>query len=198
VVGHHRNHERLRDRLIEANRQRPVQVGIVLNLDRHKLVPRDFGYSCSTRSSSVLLLVEAATWSVIALIAPTICRRCSSKNSTLMGTSRPHSLSPRADDRYRETWQTSGRDAAFSSGPSSTIPRIPVRTCIDPADFLHKRLQLRWGNLATGNLPRCSRLLIVSGRHTKRGQFDVTVVVSACTSFSSEPLICRFPSVGTS
>jgi tetratricopeptide (TPR) repeat protein len=33
-----------------------------------------------------------------------------------------------------------------------------------------------------------------SGRHTKRGQFDVTVVVSACTSFSSEPLICRFPS----
>jgi hypothetical protein len=43
-VRHHRNHQRLRDSLIEANRKRPVKVGILLNLDRDKLVPRDFGY----------------------------------------------------------------------------------------------------------------------------------------------------------
>jgi hypothetical protein len=42
-VGHHCNRQRLRDRLIEAYRERPIQVGIMLNLDRHKLVPRDFG-----------------------------------------------------------------------------------------------------------------------------------------------------------
>jgi hypothetical protein len=42
-VRHHRNHQRLRDCLIEADRQRPCQVSVLLNLDRHKLVPRDLG-----------------------------------------------------------------------------------------------------------------------------------------------------------
>jgi hypothetical protein len=39
-VRHHRNHERLGDRLIEADRQWPVQVGVWLDLDRHELMPR--------------------------------------------------------------------------------------------------------------------------------------------------------------
>ena len=43
-VRHHRNHERLRDRLIEADRQWPVQVSVWLDLDRHELVPRHFGH----------------------------------------------------------------------------------------------------------------------------------------------------------
>jgi len=43
-VRHHCNHERLRDRLIEADRQWPVQVSVWLDLDRHELVPRHFGH----------------------------------------------------------------------------------------------------------------------------------------------------------
>ena len=43
-AGHHRNHQRLRDRLIEANRARPVQIGILLDLDRNKLLSRYFGH----------------------------------------------------------------------------------------------------------------------------------------------------------
>src|SRR6516165_7622511 len=43
-VSHHRNHKRLRDRLIETNRNWPVQVSVRLDLDRHKLVSRHLGH----------------------------------------------------------------------------------------------------------------------------------------------------------
>jgi hypothetical protein len=43
-VRHHRDHERLRDCLVEADRQWPVKVRIRLDLDRHELVPRDLGH----------------------------------------------------------------------------------------------------------------------------------------------------------
>ena len=39
-IGHHRNHHRLRDRLIETDWNWPVQVSVLLDLDRHKLVSR--------------------------------------------------------------------------------------------------------------------------------------------------------------
>src|SRR6516225_9549264 len=39
-----RNHQRLRDRLIETNRNWPVQVSVCLDLDRHKLVSRHLGH----------------------------------------------------------------------------------------------------------------------------------------------------------
>jgi hypothetical protein len=37
-IRHHRNHHRLRDRLIEADWNWPVQIGVLLDLDRHKLL----------------------------------------------------------------------------------------------------------------------------------------------------------------
>src|SRR6266550_7954638 len=43
-VRHHRNHQRLRDRLIETNRNWPVQVSVRLDLNRHKLVARHLGH----------------------------------------------------------------------------------------------------------------------------------------------------------
>jgi hypothetical protein len=43
-VRHHRDDQRLRDRLVEADRQRPVEVSVGLDLDRHKLVPGHLGH----------------------------------------------------------------------------------------------------------------------------------------------------------
>jgi hypothetical protein len=43
-VRHHRNHQRLRDRLIETDRDWPVQVSVRLDLDRHELVSRHLGH----------------------------------------------------------------------------------------------------------------------------------------------------------
>jgi hypothetical protein len=43
-VSHHRNHQRLRDRLIETDRYRPVQVSVLLDFDRHKLLARHLGH----------------------------------------------------------------------------------------------------------------------------------------------------------
>src|SRR5262245_53579912 len=43
-VGHQRDNERLRDRLVEADRKRDVGVGIDLQLDRHELVSRHPGH----------------------------------------------------------------------------------------------------------------------------------------------------------
>src|SRR5262245_32333206 len=39
-VRHHRNHQRLRDRLIETDRNWPVQVSVLLDLEGHELVSR--------------------------------------------------------------------------------------------------------------------------------------------------------------
>src|SRR5262245_11440809 len=43
-VRHHRNHQRLRDRLIETDRNWPVQVSVRLDLERHKLVSRHLSH----------------------------------------------------------------------------------------------------------------------------------------------------------
>src|SRR5262249_42081329 len=43
-IRHHRNHHGLRDRLIETDGNWPVQVSVLLNLDRHKLVSRHLGH----------------------------------------------------------------------------------------------------------------------------------------------------------
>src|SRR5262249_24274900 len=43
-VRHYRNHQRLRDRLIETDRNWPVQVSARLDLDRHKLVSRHLSH----------------------------------------------------------------------------------------------------------------------------------------------------------
>src|SRR5262249_12347763 len=48
-VSHHRNHKRLRDRLIETDRNWPIQISVLLDLDRHKLVSRHLGH-CSEDS----------------------------------------------------------------------------------------------------------------------------------------------------
>jgi hypothetical protein len=45
-VRHHRNHERLRDRLIKADRQWSIQVSVWLDLEWHELVPRHSGHCC--------------------------------------------------------------------------------------------------------------------------------------------------------
>src|SRR6516165_9083933 len=71
-VSHHRNHKRLRDRLIETNRNWPVQVSARLDLDRHKLVPRHLGH----RSEDSLVQRHLANLGghVFALITATISR----------------------------------------------------------------------------------------------------------------------------
>ena len=43
-VRHHRNHHRLRDRLIETDGNWPIQVSVLLDLDRHELVSRHLGH----------------------------------------------------------------------------------------------------------------------------------------------------------
>jgi hypothetical protein len=48
-VRHHRNHQWLRDRLIETDRNWPVQVSVLLDLEGHKLVSRNLGH-CSEDS----------------------------------------------------------------------------------------------------------------------------------------------------
>src|SRR5215472_1860030 len=48
-VSHHRNHKRLRDRLIETDRNWPIQISVLLDLDRHELVSWHLGH-CSENS----------------------------------------------------------------------------------------------------------------------------------------------------
>jgi hypothetical protein len=43
-VRHHRDDQRLRDRLVEADGQRLIQVSVGLDLNRHKLVPGHLGH----------------------------------------------------------------------------------------------------------------------------------------------------------
>jgi hypothetical protein len=130
----------------------------LLNLDRNKLVPRDFGYCLENRLSSSLLPIWAPMWSVIALIAATICRRLFLE---IVGTHE----GPRGLQGYHPARKTGIADLdaplavtpEFSSRASSKIFCIPISTRVDPTGFLHKHLQPRSRHLATSDVPQRAR-----------------------------------------
>jgi hypothetical protein len=47
--------------------------------------------------------------------------------------------------------------SAFLSGTPSNVFSVPISTRINPSGVLHKRFQLRWGDLTSGDVPQCSR-----------------------------------------
>jgi transposase len=126
-----------------------------------------------------------------AVIAATICRRCSSKNSTIIEyhARRPRSLSSRTEGRHRSPEAHLAVTRHYSPGTASVASRIEARTRIDPSGFLHKLLQPRSGHIGMSYIPQrarpfADRLVIDSifGRAANDGSKRVCGLVERKTS----------------